>query len=230
MESLPPQYSAVLWDIDGTLVDTTALIVDVLTETFMEFAGRTLPPEEWRKWIGIPLQQQMFAFGDPASFGTTWEEMSAAAIRKYERGRAQERVIPEAIEALREGKRRGNATGLVTSKNRKELAYSLPRLGISAYCNVIVCADDVTPRVKPDPYPVQLALQRLGVRNPAGAIFIGDSVHDIKSGNAAGVATAAVLWGAAPEAALVAEGPGRVFRRPDELIPGLFGRSLATAA
>jgi HAD superfamily hydrolase (TIGR01509 family) len=220
----------VLWDIDGTLIDTTALIVDALTETFIEFTGKSLAPDELRGLIGIPLERQMFAMGDPNQFGATWEQMAAATVRRYERGRAQERVIPEAIEALIEGKRRGIPTALVTSKNDNELAHTLPRLGISAYCDVIISADTVAPRMKPDPYPVLLALERLAISSPEGAIFIGDSTYDIKSGNAAGVATAAVLWGAASESALLAESPSLVFRRPDDLIPGLFGRALATAA
>lgn len=219
-DSTCPQ--AVLWDIDGTLIDTTALIVAALDDTFREFTGKTLPPDELRTLIGIPLDAQMHALGDPAQYGTTAEIMAQATIAGYERRREQEHVIDEAIQALIYGKRRGVRTALVTSKNDLELANTLPRLGISAYCDAIVSADRVAPDFKPHPKGTLLALELLGVANPADAVYVGDSVYDMRAARAAGVRSAAVLWGAAPEAALRAENPDYVIESPDELIPTLF--------
>jgi pyrophosphatase PpaX len=69
----------------------------------------------------------------------------------------------------------------------------LVRASLEDTFDVVVGADDVT-RPKPDPEPVRLALERLGA-HPSGAVFIGDSRHDLVSGRAAGVKTAAALWG-----------------------------------
>jgi pyrophosphatase PpaX len=217
------EYKAILWDIDGTLIDTTALIVGVLESTFKHFTGKDVPHEELRSLIGIPLDGQVGYLGDPTLYGTTVDEMSAYAVRAYERGRDQERVIPEVVEALIEIKRRGIPTALVTSKSDVEVANSLPRLGVSAYCDAIITADQVAPYYKPHPRPVQLALEKLGHPDPQSVIFIGDSVHDMQSGKAAGVKVAAVLWGAATQAMLESESPDLVFHRPSEIVPALIG-------
>jgi HAD superfamily hydrolase (TIGR01509 family) len=213
---------AVLWDIDGTLIDTTALIVGALDETFRQYIGRSLPADELRALIGIPLDTQMRALGDPVGYGTTVEEMATTAIAQYEKRREQEHIIDEAIQALIYAKRRGVKTALVTSKNDIELTNTLPRLGISAYCDVIISADQVAPDFKPHPRGVLLALELLGISNPSDVIYIGDSIYDMRAAHAAGVRSAAVVWGAAPEAALRAENPDFVIESPEDLIPSLF--------
>ncbi|HEX5322867.1 MAG TPA: HAD family hydrolase [Capsulimonadaceae bacterium] len=213
---------AALWDIDGTLIDTTALIVDALDVTFRKYIGTSLPPDELRALIGVPLDAQMRALGDPAEFGTSVEEMAATAIVEYEKRRSQEHIIDEALLALIYAKRRGVKTALVTSKNDVELTNTLPRLGISAYCDIIISADRVAPDFKPHPRGVLLALELLGVSNPSDAVYIGDSVHDMRAAHGAGVRSAAVLWGAAPASALRAEKPNWLIENPEELIPTLF--------
>ena len=216
-----PPLEVVLWDVDGTLIDTTALIVSALEETFRQYTGTSVPAEELRSLIGIPVEKQMTHLGDPARFGTSAHEMAETLIRNYERRRELEHPIPEALDALIYFKRQGMRTALVTSKNDEELANTLPRLGISAYCDEIISADRVAPYYKPHPRPVLLALELLGVESPRRAVFIGDSVHDMRSGTQAGVRTAAVLWGAATEAMLRAECPDYVIARPDEIISTL---------
>lgn len=214
---------AVLWDIDGTLIDTTALIVGALDETFREFTDRSLLPDELRALIGVPLHAQMWALGDPARYGTTAEAMAAATIARYEKGREQEHVIDDAVQALIFGKRLGIKTALVTSKNDIELANTLPRLGISAYCDAIISADRVAPDFKPHPKGTLMAIEILGVSNPNDAVYVGDSVYDMRAAKAAGVRAAAVLWGAAPEAVLRAEEPDYIISSPERLVPTLFG-------
>jgi len=211
-------FEAILWDVDGTLIDTTALIVGALDATLTQFTGKSLPNKELRALIGIPLDQQMRIFGDPENFGTTAEEMAAGLIRHYEERREQERPIGEAIEALIYCKRQGIKTALVTSKSDEELANTLPRLGVSAYCDAIISANQVAPYYKPHPRPVQLALQKLNVVDPGKAIFIGDSIYDVQSGKAAGTLTAAVLWGAATEATLRDQNPDFLISSPEDLL------------
>jgi pyrophosphatase PpaX len=215
---LTKSTTALLWDVDGTLIDTTAIIVNSLGKVFREYLRKEIPAEQLRALIGIPLDEQVRAFGLPENFGATSQAMEASVIRNYERQRSMERPITAAIDALKEAKRRGIKTALVTSKNDIELEHTLPRLGISAYCDVIVGADQVAPRYKPDPWPVQLALERLEVRNPGEAIFIGDSIHDMHCGRAAGTRIAAVLWGAATAETLRAEDPDLIFEKPEELL------------
>jgi pyrophosphatase PpaX len=215
---LTKRTTALLWDVDGTLIDTTAIIVNALGQMFRDYLRKEIPAEQLRALIGIPLDEQVRAFGLPENFGTSSKAMEEGAIRNYERQRSMERPITEAIEALKEAKRRGIKTALVTSKNDIELEHTLPRLGISAYCDAIIGADQVAPKYKPDPWPAVLALQKLEVSNPAEAIFIGDSIHDMHCGRAAGVRIAAVLWGAATAEALREIQPDFLFEKPEELM------------
>jgi pyrophosphatase PpaX len=214
-------FEAILWDVDGTLIDTTALIVGALDATLKQFTGRSLPTAQLRALIGIPLDQQMRIFGDPAQFGTTAKQMAEGLIRHYERRREHERPVAEAIDALIYWKRQGIKTALVTSKSDEELANTLPRLGVSVYCDAIISADQVAPYYKPHPKPVLLALEKLQVVDPASAIFIGDSIYDIQSGKAAGTRTAAVLWGAATEATLREQQPDFLIANPEDLLDKL---------
>jgi pyrophosphatase PpaX len=169
----------------------------------------------------------MRIFGDPANFGTTAEKMAEELIRHYERRREQERPVPEAIDALIYCKRQGIKTALVTSKSDDELANTLPRLGVSAYCDAIISADQVAPFYKPHPKPVELALAKLNISDPGKAIFIGDSIYDIQSGKAAGTLTAAVLWGAATETTLKEQNPDFIISSPEDLLSSLFASAAA---
>ena len=220
-------FKALLWDIDGTLIDTTRLIVSALDHVFQTFLSRTIPPEDIRAIIGIPLREQVAILGAPENYGTTAAAMEDEFIRYYEANRHLETVILEAVDTLIAGKRSGFPTALVTSKNDEELANTIPRLGIAELVDTIVSADQVrTP--KPDPEGVLLALQRLGVQ-PKDALFIGDTVHDMRAARAAGVRRCAVIWGAAPRDILLAEQPDLVCERPSEL-SALIGLSVAPAS
>lgn len=209
------RYKTLLWDIDGTLIDTTHLVASGLDHVYRAFLGRTMPMDEIRAIIGIPLAEQVRVFGDPAQWGVSAAEMEAEFIRYWEARKHEERVIPEVIATLIAGKRQGRKTALVTSKNHAEIRNTLPRIGIVDFVDAVVTADDVT-NPKPDPEGVGVALQLLG-SHPVDALFIGDTVHDLRAGRDAGVARCAVTWGAAPRARLIAESPELVCDEPPEL-------------
>ena len=213
---MPERPNALLWDIDGTLIDTTHLVAAGLDHVYRMFLGRTLPPDEIRALIGTPLAEQIRIFGDPVSFGVDPEAMEAEFIRYWEARRHEERPIPAAIDALSAGKRAGRSTALVTSKNRAEIANTLPRIGIAEFVDAIVTADDVT-NPKPDPEGICLALRLLDAA-PEVALFIGDTVHDMRAGRAAGVRRCAVTWGAAPRDRLLAEDPDLICTDPTDLM------------
>ncbi len=218
--SLAPPPRTLLWDIDGTLVDTTDLITSALDHVYRKFLGKTLPKEELRAIIGIPLSSQLRVFGEPADFGVCQPDMEAEFIRFYEGHRDIERLVLAAADALKAGKRLGRKTGLVTSKNNEEIANTLPRLGIQEFVDVVVSADDVS-LPKPDPAGVLLAMKRLEAR-PEDTMFIGDTVHDMRAGRSAGVRTCAVTWGAAPRDVLMAEHPDLICD-DSERLAGLLG-------
>jgi len=209
------RYKTLLWDIDGTLIDTTHLVAEGLDHVYRTFLGRTLPMDEIRAIIGTPLAEQVRIFGDPRQWGVAPEEMEAEFIRCWESRKHEERLIPEAIATLIAGKQQGRGTALVTSKNHAEIRNTLPRMGIAECVDAVITADDVKVP-KPDPEGVGLALTLLK-STPSETIFIGDTVHDMRAGRAAGVARCAVTWGAAPRARLLAEEPELVCDDPADL-------------
>jgi pyrophosphatase PpaX len=186
-----PPFRTVLFDLDGTLIDSIRLILDSYHHTLSRHNLPARTDEEWLKGVGTPLSVQ---FSD-------WQhspEMMEAMIATYREYNLQHHdtmvtVYPGVLDALREIKAAGLGTGLVTSKNRSGALRGLRLVGLEALLDVMVCADEVS-NPKPHPEPVELAISLLGGQ-PARSVYVGDSIHDMHSGRAAGVKTAAALWG-----------------------------------
>ena len=214
-----------LWDVDGTLTDTTSLIVDALDFIYRKHFGRTLPHDALRALIGTPLREQIRVFGDPEALGASSESLTEDFIARYEQQKARERILDPVVSVLIEGARRGLPTALVTSKNRVELGNTLPRLGIGNCVGFIVTADDVR-NPKPNPEGLIKALQYFGT-DPIAAVFIGDTVHDMRAARAAGVSGVAVTWGAGTRSVLEAEAPAVICDTPQQLCTALFADNMS---
>jgi pyrophosphatase PpaX len=119
------------------------------------------------------------------------------------------------VNAVRDLKEEGKRLGLVTSKVRSGAVRGLQAAGLEPAFDVIVGADDVR-HPKPHPEPVLAALNRLGAQ-PGEAVFIGDSRHDLESGRAAGVKTAAALWGPFDRSHLADLEPDYWLERPEDI-------------
>lgn len=208
--------AAVLFDIDGTLIDTVDLIVHALAYTYQKHLEIQLPREELRRLIGLPLQVQVHYLDDRIAKPVDHKAMEADEIAYYEANKHLERVIPEAIQAVRMSRLKGLKTALVTSKNRMELQQTMPRLGLEDVVEAVISADD-SARPKPAPDPVIKALEMLKA-DAEHAIFIGDTVYDLTCGRAAGVQVAAVAWGAHLPEDLHAMQPDYYFETPAELL------------
>jgi pyrophosphatase PpaX len=189
---MPPHTSrlALLFDLDGTLIDSIGLLLASMEHAF---AGHPRVPTraQWTAGIGTPLRAQLAEWCD--------DDVQVDAL--VERYREFQGVHLESLTTLYPGVRElldwarglGHATGIVTSKGRGMTGRSLRHVGIAGHFDTIVTYED-TDRHKPGPEPVHFALARLGIA-PERAIFVGDSPHDMHSGRAAGVKTAAALWG-----------------------------------
>ena len=180
-----------LFDLDGTLIDSIELILRSYRHT-MRVHRREVPSDDvWMRGLGTPLWVQFRHFtDDPSEI-----EAMVATYRAYNLAHHDELVRPYAgvVDAVRGLQGPGRALGLVTSKPRSGAVRGLKAAALESAFDVIVGADEVT-HPKPHPEPVLRALERLAAP-AAGAVFIGDSRHDMESGRAAGVRTAAVLWG-----------------------------------
>jgi len=204
----------VLFDLDGTLIDSVRLILDSYHHVTREHGLAPRTDDEWLAGLGTPLVAQFRQYVDDEPL---MQEL-IKTYRAYNLAHHDTRVTiyPGIMEMMREIKRRGHPTALVTSKNRSGAERGLKLVGLTPHFDVLVGADDVT-NPKPHPEPVHLALERLGVSGE-GALFIGDSTHDVHAGNAAGVATVAVLWGPFSRAHLAPSNPTHWIEQPHELL------------
>ncbi len=206
-------FGTFLFDLDGTLIDSVELILRSYRHTLRTHRGVEPPDELWLKGLGTPIRVQLRQWtDDPAEIDamaqtyTTYNlEHHDALVRPYD-------GIVSAVTRLRE---RGKRLGLVTSKVRSTALRGLRLAGIEDAFDVIVGADEVV-NPKPHPEPVLTALDRLGVGRE-DAVFIGDARHDMVCGRAAGVATAAALWGPFDRAHLEDLDPDYWLERPEDL-------------
>lgn len=205
-------FRGLLFDLDGTLVDTTELI----RQSFRHAAGKVMPevpPDEvLMANVGQPLMKQMRLL-DAAHAQELYD-----TYREFNHARHDEFIqpYPGITEMLAELKKRDCRMGIVTSKSRDTTDMAFDVIPIEKYFDTVVTAD-MTENHKPDPHPLQLAMRNLDV-TPDESVYIGDSPFDIRAGQAAGTKTAAVAWGMFPEVRLKELEPDYFFRRPEEIL------------
>jgi pyrophosphatase PpaX len=209
-----PPIRTVLFDLDGTLIDSVRLILDSYHHTF---AAHGLPPrtdDEWLAGVGTPLTAQFAAWGHDSdtiqALIATYREYN---LKHHDR---MVTVYPGVVDVVRTLKEEGVATGLVTSKNRTGAVRGLTLVRLQALMDVLVCSDEVE-NPKPHPEPVEKAVRLLDAE-PEATVYVGDSIHDMHSGRAAGVRTAAVLWGPFGRSQLEGARPDYWLERPEDLL------------
>src|SRR5690242_9964138 len=215
-----PRPAAVLFDLDGTLIDSIALILGSMRHAFAR-CERVIPSDdEWLTGVGIPLRTMFQRY---AADNTEIDRL-IGAYREHQLANHDSLVrcydeVPQTLAAL---KRAGHPLAVVTSKGDLLARRGLELVGIAAHFETIVSCDSCT-RHKPHPEPVLTALERLEYE-PEEALFVGDSVHDIEAGNAAGVETVAALWGPFSRDQLAFAQPDRFIDRIGDLLQVLAGR------
>jgi pyrophosphatase PpaX len=215
------RLQTVLFDLDGTLIDSIRLILDSYHHTLTQHNLPARSDEEWLRGVGTPLHVQFSHLPDSP-------EMLEAMIATYREFNLKHHdrmvsVYPGVVKAVREIKSAGIQTGLVTSKNRQGALRGLTLAGLEALMDVMVCADEVS-NPKPHPEPVEKAVALLGA-DPARTVYVGDSIHDMQSGRAAGVKTAAALWGPFGRSHLESAGPDYWLEKPEDLVGLVIGNA-----
>jgi pyrophosphatase PpaX len=192
---------AILFDLDGTLVDTVPFILASVRHAF-EGYGLCPSDAQWIAGIGTPLRAQV------ASFARRAEDVDplVARYREFwlENHDRMTRPFPGTLDVVESLAASGHPMGIVTAKTEEGALRTLRHTGLLRYMHAIVGADTCA-RCKPDPEPVHVALARLE-RSPTEAILVGDSPHDIVAARAAGVRAYGVLHGACDGPRLVAAG------------------------
>ncbi len=212
-----PRYRAVVFDLDGVVVDSSAVMREAFSIAYAEVIGDGQAPfEEYSRHLGRYFPDIMRIMGLPL-------ELEEPFVR--ESYRLAHRVplfdgVPELLRGLRDN---GIRLAIATGKAGDRARSLLDLLGVLDLFDHVIGSDEV-PRPKPAPDIVLRALELLGA--PAdGAMMVGDAVTDLASGRDAGVTTVAALWGDCDEVAMLAADPDVVVRAPAELLalcPGVM--------
>jgi len=198
------RWDAVLFDLDGTLADSIELILRCYRHTMQVHLGEVPPDAAWLAGLGRPLHEQL------REFARTDAEADAMfeTYETYQRSVHDElvRAYPGVADMLDAIAGAGVRLAVVTGKRREMAVRTLRVCGLESFFPVLITPDDASPG-KPSPAPVRAAAAALGLTRSSRILFAGDSPHDIAAGRAAGVRTAAALWGAPEPGPLLAARP-----------------------
>ncbi|MDR0308489.1 MAG: HAD-IA family hydrolase [Coriobacteriales bacterium] len=180
---------AILFDLDGTLIDTRELILDSFYAACDEVVGYRLPAESILRLVGIPLVEQM------AELFPGHEQAMVEAYRRNNALRHDDLVagFPGTQAALDELAGRGLPMAVVTSKLHKFAMKGLEFFDLQVYFQFVIGSDDSTMH-KPNPEPLLIAADRLGLE-PEECFYIGDSPYDMRAAVAADMKAIGVEWG-----------------------------------
>ncbi|MFE6842986.1 HAD-IA family hydrolase [Streptomyces sp. NPDC057686] len=210
-QTRPSVRRAVIFDLDGVIVDSFAVMEEAFAVAYKEVVGEGRAPfEEYRRHQGRYFPDIMRIMGLPL-------EMEEPFVRESYRLAHQVPVFEGMAELLLTLRTRGYKLAVATGKSGPRARSLLEQLGLLAFFDHVIGSDEVA-HPKPAPDIVLRALELLGL--PAEeAIMIGDAPTDIASAHGAGVASAAALWAEVDdEDALLGAQPGAVLHRPAELL------------
>ena len=181
--------NTILWDFDGTLVDTNEVILESWQTTYEHYYGHRMPVEHITKCFGEPLLVTM-----AREFPDVPPKDSAEVYRSYQRDIAYvwAKSIPGVFELVEDLKNKGYKQCIVTSRTHESTLRYLDLFGKRDLFDGLVTCDD-TDKHKPDPEPILLGLEKMKASREE-ALMVGDGVFDIKCANNAGVKVALVGW------------------------------------
>lgn len=183
------KFSHIIFDIDGTLIDTEKTSMLSLQQTVRERLNKEVPYEELVKVFGFTSEEavKLIGFKNPESDLQRWEEL-------YLANRYLAKPYPGVDDLLPYLKKEGYHMGLVTSRNKLELQADKILEGwkeAGYFCSIIGSSD--TERAKPYPDPLIEYMRRHNAK-PQECIFIGDTIFDAKCANAASLTFALIEW------------------------------------
>lgn len=205
------RFSAVLFDLDGTLVDSETLASEATNKAFKEVLNRPISKEENARLKGRPVKK-LLAEWFPAEGGEIYDSIISHFSERMDE------VMPfnGIAELLEELKSVGIPMAVVTSGQRSVAERLMFPSGISKYFKFMVCQED-TLKHKPDPEPVLLAASKLEI-SPDACIYIGDQPYDIISARSAKMKVLGAVWGPGLISVLEAEKPTGIVRYPRHVL------------
>lgn len=209
-----PRIEAVLFDVDGTLLDTRDAWVEAFDGGLSAIGKHPMAGNEAARWIGTPIET-IYA----ERCGLSGEELSRA-VQAFQRVEAESirhgvRAYPGISEMLAGlGAWR---LGAVTNKRRDPTLESLRITGLLDRF-VLVLGGDSVPKKKPAPDPIRMAASELRLP-PSACAVVGDTENDVMAGKAAGAKTIGVTWGYGTRARIEAAGVDHLIETPGALAP-----------
>jgi phosphoglycolate phosphatase-like HAD superfamily hydrolase len=182
-------YNTVIFDVDGTLIDTERALIGSLQKLLMEYHDKEYQEQDLSFVLGVPGTVSLLKLGikNADEANAKWNLYMKDLYHTV-------RVFDHIKSTLGKLKSSGAVTGIVTSKTRQELINDFVPFGLSDYLGHSVCADD-TKKHKPSPEPLLKFLEITGVA-PETSIYIGDTIYDMQCAADAGVDFGLALWGA----------------------------------
>jgi phosphoglycolate phosphatase len=191
---MTPRWRAVLFDLDGTLVDSAPDLGEAANELRQRRGLAALPLAMYRPMTGTGARGMVgVALGlgpDDSAFEAIRDEYLALYESRMTR---LTRVFADVAPVLDQLDARGVAWGIVTNKHSRYAEPVVEAVGLARRSRVLVCGDTAA-RAKPHPEPLLEAARRLDL-DPALCAYVGDDLRDIQAGRAAGMATVAAAWG-----------------------------------
>jgi pyrophosphatase PpaX len=201
-----------LFDFDGTLIDTNEIIIYVMKRTVKEVLGRDLGDREFFSVFGKITEDQMNMIDVEHA-----PELLAFYRKLYaEKIDEMTKPFPGIREMLRDLKKSGAKTAVISSKGSDGIHHGLKKFGLEEYIDVVVGAYDVT-RNKPDPECALVALERLGSAADR-AVVVGDSPYDLLCAKNANIRSALVSWTIFPDSSFTGLEPDIRIGKPEDIL------------
>ncbi|MFC4404919.1 pyrophosphatase PpaX [Gracilibacillus xinjiangensis] len=182
------KIETILFDLDGTLIDTNELIIASFTHTVEKFGDRPYTREEIIDFIGPPLTDSL----QKVNPNSVEEAMATYREHNYANHEKYVKAYPTVVDTMNKLKDAGYKLGIVTTKLSDTAKLGLEITGMANIFEVLIGLDDVE-NAKPHPEPILTAIEKLQA-NPMTTLMVGDNYHDIEAGHNAGVQTAGVAW------------------------------------
>src|SRR6202050_5060882 len=220
--------NVVIFDLDGTLVDTPSAIVEAFTAAFVSLNIKVPEPSATRRPIGLPLER---AFGELLAVAPD-DALVRAGIRYYQAQfadvilpKAADLVYPGVADGLKALSEQGYVLAVATSKYHASADALLTAAGLRGYFSLVVGANKVK-RPTPDPQTCELIMRDLGIDEASRTVVVGDTTHDLRMAAGAGLRSVAVTYGVHSAEQLLAENPalladtfGDVLRYLEQSLP-----------
>ena len=188
--------AVVMYDLDGTLLDTAGEITQAVNQTLQDFGHEPVSEEQVRSWIGHGTGWLMKTAWQHTQgpMDAPWDKVMERFVFHYEAtAGTSSTAFPHVLETLQRAREYGVKQAIVTNKERRFTERVLERHGLSDAFDLIICGDSLSVK-KPDPSVIDHCLSELGATR-GEALFIGDSEIDVSTARAAGVVCWAVPYG-----------------------------------